>query len=340
VEPAAVGGPIAIVESGRTVIRAFFEAGFWALGSIVILLWIVLRRFGDVLLTIIPLLMAGVVTMELMVLLGMELNFANIIALPLLLGVGVAFKIYYIMAWRADRALAVEPHAGGDVQRVHHRDCVRQPVAVEPSGHVEHGKVDGARARHHHGGGRAVSAGADGAAARTRQEDADQAAAGSAGSRRVGAGSGPRGRRGRKVDEYLTVPHLGAEGLEIGEAGCLHRLPARHVKCAEVQAALDDIAFQDAVSEVGGSVGAARLRGIEGAVDVVDGHELVAHLEAFDVAGRQIGCGADGDGIFGHDLTDPKESHKENQAVALASRVKSSIGKGGGVRGPGGAARN
>src|SRR5262249_9224461 len=83
--------------SGRTVVRAFYEAGFWALTSIIILLWLVLRRFGDVLLTIIPLLMAGVVTMELMVLFGMKLNFANIIALPLLLGVGVAFKIYYIM---------------------------------------------------------------------------------------------------------------------------------------------------------------------------------------------------------------------------------------------------
>ena len=101
VEPNATGGPIAILESGRTVIRAFFEAGFWALASITILLWIVLRRFGDVLLTLIPLLMAGIVTMELMVLFGMKLNFANIIALPLLLGVGVAFKIYYIMAWRA-----------------------------------------------------------------------------------------------------------------------------------------------------------------------------------------------------------------------------------------------
>jgi uncharacterized protein len=101
VAPNATGGPIAILESGRTVVRAFFEAGFWALGSIIILLWIVLRRFGDVLLTIIPLLMAGVVTMEVMVLFGMKLNFANIIALPLLLGVGVAFKIYYIMAWRA-----------------------------------------------------------------------------------------------------------------------------------------------------------------------------------------------------------------------------------------------
>src|SRR6516162_9281798 len=101
VEPNATGGPIAILESGRTVVRAFYEAGFWALASIIILLWLVLRRFGDVLLTIIPLLMAGVVTMELMVLFGMKLNFANIIALPLLLGVGVAFKIYYIMAWRA-----------------------------------------------------------------------------------------------------------------------------------------------------------------------------------------------------------------------------------------------
>jgi len=101
VEANATGGPIAILESGRTVVRAFYQAGFWALGSIIILLWIVLRRLGDVLLTIIPLLVAGIVTMELMVLFGMKLNFANIIALPLLLGVGVAFKIYYIMAWRA-----------------------------------------------------------------------------------------------------------------------------------------------------------------------------------------------------------------------------------------------
>src|SRR6266540_2630389 len=101
VEPNATGGPISILESGRTVIRAFFEAGFWALASITILLWIVLRRFGDVLLTLIPLLMAGIVTMEIMVIFGMKLNFANIIALPLLLGLGVAFKIYYIMAWRA-----------------------------------------------------------------------------------------------------------------------------------------------------------------------------------------------------------------------------------------------
>ena len=101
VEPGATGGPISILESGDTIVKAFFVAGAWALVSIAILLWIVLRRFGDVLLTIVPLLLAGVVTLELCVVLGMPLNFANIIALPLLLGIGVAFKIYYIMAWRA-----------------------------------------------------------------------------------------------------------------------------------------------------------------------------------------------------------------------------------------------
>ena len=100
-QPDATGGPISILESGDTIVKAFFEAGGWALISISILLWIVLRRFGDVLLTIVPLLLAGVVTLELCVVIGMPLNFANIIALPLLLGVGVAFKIYYIMAWRA-----------------------------------------------------------------------------------------------------------------------------------------------------------------------------------------------------------------------------------------------
>jgi hypothetical protein len=99
--PEAVGGPISILESSDTIVRAFFQAGIYALLSIAVILWIVLRRFGDVLLTLVPLLLAGVVTLEFCVLIGMPLNFANIIALPLLLGVGVAFKIYYIMAWRA-----------------------------------------------------------------------------------------------------------------------------------------------------------------------------------------------------------------------------------------------
>jgi len=100
VAPNATEGPISILEARRAVVSAFIEAGAFALISIGILLWITLRRFGDVLLTLVPLLLACVVTLEICVLVDLPLNFANIIALPLLLGVGVAFKIYYIMAWR------------------------------------------------------------------------------------------------------------------------------------------------------------------------------------------------------------------------------------------------
>jgi uncharacterized protein len=58
--------------------------------------------------TLVPLLLAAVVTLELCVVFDLPLNFANIIALPLLLGVGVAFKIYYIMAWRRGRTALVQ----------------------------------------------------------------------------------------------------------------------------------------------------------------------------------------------------------------------------------------
>ena len=107
-EPSAAGPAINYYESGKTVISAFVEAGILALVAITILLIIALRRITDVLLTLIPLLLAGAVTLEISVISGLSLNFANIIALPLLLGVGVAFKIYYIMAWRAGQTGLLE----------------------------------------------------------------------------------------------------------------------------------------------------------------------------------------------------------------------------------------
>jgi hopanoid biosynthesis associated RND transporter like protein HpnN len=99
-EPRATGIAIDTVEWGRTILSAFVHAGAWALLSITVLLWIVLRRFTDVMLTLIPLLVAAAVTLEICALFGFALNHANIIALPVLLGIGVAFKIYYVIEWR------------------------------------------------------------------------------------------------------------------------------------------------------------------------------------------------------------------------------------------------
>jgi len=103
IEPNATGPAVQLFEAANTVVRSFVQAGFFAFGAIAVLLLIALRRISDVLLTLVPLLIAGAATLELCVVLRLPLNFANIIALPLLLGVGVAFKIYYVLAWRAGK---------------------------------------------------------------------------------------------------------------------------------------------------------------------------------------------------------------------------------------------
>jgi uncharacterized protein len=99
--PDATGTPITVQESARTVTRAFIIAGALALVAIAILLLVVLRRVQDVLLVLAPLVLAGLLTLATSVLFGIALNFANIITLPLLLGIGVAFDIYFVMRWRA-----------------------------------------------------------------------------------------------------------------------------------------------------------------------------------------------------------------------------------------------
>jgi hopanoid biosynthesis associated RND transporter like protein HpnN len=104
VAPDATGTPVSIQESSQTIVDAFITAGLLATAGITILLAITLRRVHDVLVALIPLLLAALFTLATTVLIGMPLNFANIIALPLLLGIGVAFDIYFVMNWRGGRA--------------------------------------------------------------------------------------------------------------------------------------------------------------------------------------------------------------------------------------------
>jgi uncharacterized protein len=107
-QPNAIGGPISILYSADLVIKAFLQASGYALLAIVVILGIALRRVDDILRTVVPLLVSALLTLEFSVALGLQLNFANIIALPLMLGVGVAFKIYYVIAWRSGATRLLE----------------------------------------------------------------------------------------------------------------------------------------------------------------------------------------------------------------------------------------
>jgi predicted RND superfamily exporter protein len=104
VSPDVTGDPVGILEGGRTIAGAFLEAGVLSFVAITALLFLVLRRPRYVAITMAPIILTGLLTLGSCVVLGRPLNYANIIALPLLFGIGVAFHIYFVMAWRSGNA--------------------------------------------------------------------------------------------------------------------------------------------------------------------------------------------------------------------------------------------
>jgi hypothetical protein len=110
VEPGASGLPVNIVEFGRATASSLWQATLLALASIALLLLLLWRRPLDVVLVIIPLALAGATTVGIMVLLDMPFNFANVIVVPLLLGMGVDSGIHL-------------------VERARHHDLAREGLA-------------------------------------------------------------------------------------------------------------------------------------------------------------------------------------------------------------------
>ena len=101
VAPDAGGAAVSIVSTADTIIGAFRAAALGAIVAIAVILLLLLRHPADAALVLAPLLMSAALTVLVVVLCGITLNFANIIALPLLLGVGVSFNIYFVMNARA-----------------------------------------------------------------------------------------------------------------------------------------------------------------------------------------------------------------------------------------------
>jgi len=100
IAPNATGGPVFTLEAGDAVIRAFVQAFAIALLLITLLLLLLLRSLTDTLLILLPLLLATLLTGAGAVWLGIPFNFANVIALPLLLGIGVDNGIHMVQRFR------------------------------------------------------------------------------------------------------------------------------------------------------------------------------------------------------------------------------------------------
>lgn len=100
VAPQATGLAITVQASAETISRALLVAGVTAVVTISIVLIAALRRVRDAGLVLAPLVLAALLTLATGVVLDLPLNFANVITLPLLLGIGVAFDIYFVTRWR------------------------------------------------------------------------------------------------------------------------------------------------------------------------------------------------------------------------------------------------
>ncbi len=101
--PEATGLAVSMRESSATIQRAFLQSGVLGLVFVLALLWVTLRSLRLSLLALAPLALAGLMTMAHCALFGPDLNLANIIALPLLFGQGVAYDIYFVAAWQQGR---------------------------------------------------------------------------------------------------------------------------------------------------------------------------------------------------------------------------------------------
>ena len=94
VDENAVGLAMVHVEHGRQVREGFERAALYAAGLIVLLLLADFRSLKDSLLALFPTVLGWLWMLGLMPLMGMDFNVANIVALPLVLGIGIAFGVH------------------------------------------------------------------------------------------------------------------------------------------------------------------------------------------------------------------------------------------------------
>ena len=103
VDPEATGNPLQVYEASREMKRSFEQAAWYALLFIVPLVLLDFRRLNHTLLAALPMGVGILQTLGLMGLLDIPLNPANMIVLPLTLGIGMESGINLLHELRCQR---------------------------------------------------------------------------------------------------------------------------------------------------------------------------------------------------------------------------------------------
>ncbi|MGR9107428.1 MAG: MMPL family transporter [Gammaproteobacteria bacterium] len=96
IDPRASGLPVFYSESGKEVVKAFRQALTYAVGAIILVSYLALQNLKETLFVLFPLLLASILTGASTVIFDNPFNFANIIVLPVLLGLGIDSSIHVV----------------------------------------------------------------------------------------------------------------------------------------------------------------------------------------------------------------------------------------------------
>ena len=104
ISPGATDSPVEILEAGRAVVNSVVTAALISIVAVSAMVFAMMRSVRDTLLVLIPLILAALYTVAATVALGMPFNFANVIVLPLLMGLGVASGIHLVSRAREEHS--------------------------------------------------------------------------------------------------------------------------------------------------------------------------------------------------------------------------------------------
>lgn len=96
ITPGATGVPVISLEAGEAVVDAFIHAFSLALIGVIVALLMLLRSVKSTMLVMVPLLLGALFTVATAVAFGVSFNFANVIALPLILGIGIDCSVHMV----------------------------------------------------------------------------------------------------------------------------------------------------------------------------------------------------------------------------------------------------
>lgn len=113
VDPNVTGSPVLILESTQLIQKSYQDAAKIAFLAIVIITLLQFRNIGLTVLTLIPLGLGLLWLMGFLVLAHRSFNPANLLTLPVILGIGVAFGVYVVNRYREERQVSIFSNSTG-----------------------------------------------------------------------------------------------------------------------------------------------------------------------------------------------------------------------------------